>query len=660
MNPRTFKFRKQGQNPLLWTVFLLFLCGGSQAWAQSGLLSGLQDPYPLRAADTSSPRDTLRSFTRDFNQAVEARRSDRPRAEVLRPLLRAAETFDFTELPLVVREAAIVSDMAMLKEVLDRVELPQYEEIPGVEEVAEHDIKRWVVPNTKIEIVKIEDGPRAGQFLFSKETVNQIRDYYDLVKGLPYKTGALFGIYDEFRISPGPWLSQSFSNSFPRWATRLVGGQAVWQWVALALLSSLSAIVTGLIYVLAAAWDERQRDEHPWLRFGVPAALLVAVAIAAAIEAVARDAIGLLERPLELVSYAVLAVQVACLAWFAVLVSGRFADALSQERDEPNSRQHFTPAFMRVLFRLVSVIFLVLLATAAAEAVGIPIAPLIASLGVGGLALALAIRPTLENVIGGLTLFADRPVRVGDFCRYGDQIGTVEQIGLRSTRIRSLERSLITIPNAEFSQMQLDNFSSRDMRLLQTVLQLRYETTPEQMRYVLAELRRMLLGHPMVAPEPARARLIGYGAYSKNVEVFAYVRTSDHNTFLAIQEDVLLRMEDIVIESGSGFAFPSQTMYYTRDQGLDAKRRGQAEARVEDWRALNQLPFPEFDPALRWEMEDILDYPQRGAYDWKYRAGLSEQPLPPTSQPEDASPDPQGNRGRRWFAFRRGNRKQTL
>jgi MscS family membrane protein len=646
------------QSPLLWTLLLIFLFVGPHALAQPDLLGGLQDPYPLRAADTSSPRDTLRSFTRDFNQAVDAWRNDRSRADVLRPLLRAAETFDFTELPVVVREAAIISDMALLKEVLDRVEWPEYEQIPGDEEVTTEGITRWVVPNTKIEIVKIEDGPKSGQFLFSKSTVKQIRNYYDLVKGLPYKTGALVGIYDEFRMSPGPWLSQRFPNTLPRWGTHLVGGQAVWQWVALALLIGLSAVVTGFVYFLGATWDDRQEDEHPRLRFGVPVALLAAVVIAGTIEAVARDAIGLLELPLDLVSYAVLAAQVVCLSWFAVVVSGRLADALSQERDEPNSRQRFTPAFMRVLFRLVSVIFLVLLATAAAEAVGIPIAPLVASLGVGGLALALAIRPTLENVIGGLTLFADRPVRVGEFCRYGDQIGTVEQIGLRSTRIRSLERSLITIPNAEFSQMQLDNFSSRDMRLLQTVLQLRYETTPEQMRYVLAGLRRMLLGHPMVAPEPARARLVGYGAYSKNVEVFAYVRTSDHNTFLAIQEDVLLRMEDIVIESGSGFAFPSQTMYYTRDQGLSAERGREAEAKVQEWRALNQLPFPEFDPALRWEMEDILDYPQRGAYNSTCRAGLSDL-APPISPPQDASPDAPGNPVRRWFGFFRGSRKQT-
>lgn len=151
----------------------------------------------------------------------------------------------------------------------------------------------------------------------------------------------------------------------------------------------------------------------------------------------------------------------------------------------------------------------------------------VAGLGVGGLAIALAVRPTLENIIGGLTLFADQPVRVGDFCAYGDKIGTVEEIGLRSTRIRSLERTIVTIPNAEFSRMQLINYTRRDMMLYKFILDLRYETTPDQLRYVLAKIREMLLGHPKVTPDPARIRFLEFGAYSLNLEVFAYVDSQD-------------------------------------------------------------------------------------------------------------------------------------
>jgi MscS family membrane protein len=231
------------------------------------------------------------------------------------------------------------------------------------------------------------------------------------------------------------------------------------------------------------------------------------------------------------------------------------------------------------------------------------------------LAIALAVRPTLENIIGGLTLFADRPVRVGDFCRYGEDVGWVEEIGLRSTRIRTLEHSLVSIPNSTFSQMHLDNLDARYTRLLRTVLQLRYETTPDQMRYILAKLRELLIGHPMVTPDPARVRFVAYGAYSKDIEVFAYLRCQKHDTFLAIQEDILLRMEDIIVEAGSGFAFPSQTAYVARDDGLDANKSRTAEETVSDWRESNRLPFPEFEPSQKSDIEDTLEYPPKGSPD---------------------------------------------
>jgi hypothetical protein len=267
--------------------------------------------------------------------------------------------------------------------------------------------------------------------------------------------------------------------------------------------------------------------------------------------------------------------------------------------------------------RLLAIATFVFLAVWLANSFGFPAAPMIASLGVGGLAIALAVRPTLENVVGGFILFADKPVRVGDFCRFGNNIGTVEEIGLRSTRIRSLERTTITVPNAEFSQIQLENYAKRDLRLLKTVLQLRYETTPEQMRYILAKLRELLFGHPMVTPEPARVRFIDFGAYSKDVEIFAYLNCQDQDTFLAIKEDILLRVGDIVQEGGSGFAFPSQTTYFSRDGGVDEKRRVAAESQVDLWRAQGRFPFPEFEEHERKRLSDLLDYPPKGSPHYK-------------------------------------------
>jgi MscS family membrane protein len=438
------------------------------------------------------------------------------------------------------------------------------------------------------------------------------------------------------------------TDGFPDWAFDEYFENPLWQWIGAALAVILAVLVVWQIYRLGKYWDDRHREASVWLQFGKPVAVVALIAIALFVNKLIDNGINISGSAAEFTDLALQVVLFGAATWGAFLLLNRVAAGIihaQQMRPKGIDSQ-----LVRIGFRLLSIFAVVYLLVAAADAVGIPIAPLIAGLGVGGLAIALAVRPTLENVIGGLILFADKPVRIGDFCRYGDQIGTVEQIGLRSTRVRSLERTIVTIPNAEFSQMQLDNFAARDQRLLKTILQLRYETTPEQLRYVLAELRKMLLGHPMVTPDPARVRFVAFGAYSLDLEVFAYLRCQDQNDFLAIQEDIFLRMADIVKDAGSGFAFPSQTHYHRRDTGLDAERGQQATERVEDWRTKGNLPFPEFDKGLRWEMEDTLDYPPQGSPGYTPRAGLSETP----PEPQPSPPTEPKRRGRRLgFAAKR-------
>ena len=202
-------------------------------------------------------------------------------------------------------------------------------------------------------------------------------------------------------------------------------------------------------------------------------------------------------------------------------------------------------------------------------------------------------------------------------------------MGLRSTRVRSLERTLVTVPNAEFSQIQLENFTQRDRMLYKIILRLRYETTPDQLRFVLERLRRMLLGHPRVTDDPARVRLLDFSDYSLDLEIFAYVNSTDWEEYLGIREDLHLRIMDILHEAGTGFALPSRTAYFSRDPGLDQERVAQAEKQVEAWRASDQLPFPKFEQSLRWNLQNILDFPPRGSPDYAPRRGEVETPTEP-------------------------------
>jgi MscS family membrane protein len=240
---------------------------------------------------------------------------------------------------------------------------------------------------------------------------------------------------------------------------------------------------------------------------------------------------------------------------------------------------------------------------------GINLAAVLTGLGIGGIAIAFAAQKTLENLFGGIMIISDQPVRVGDFCRAGDYLGTVENIGLRSTRIRTLKRTVVSIPNGQLALMSLENFAMRDKTWFHHTLHLRYETTSDQLRYILAGIRKMLYGHSKVESASARIRFVRIGDSSLDLEVFAYVLEADYEAFLPIQEDLLLRIMDIIEASGSGFALPSQTTYLAGDAGLDGAKGQKAMETVRQWREQGKMPFPDFSPETISEMDSKIEYP---------------------------------------------------
>jgi MscS family membrane protein len=190
------------------------------------------------------------------------------------------------------------------------------------------------------------------------------------------------------------------------------------------------------------------------------------------------------------------------------------------------------------------------------------VASLIAGLGIGGLALALAAQKTVENLFGSVSVSVDQPCRVGDFVRVeGGLLGTVENIGLRSTRIRTLDRTIVTIPNGKFADARIETFAARDKVRLFTVVQLEYRTTAEQMRSVLAGFEQVLSRHPKIEPNSVVVRFAALGASSLDVEVVGIFLTSDWNEFTRIRQELFLELMEVVERAGTGFAFPTQTLH---------------------------------------------------------------------------------------------------
>ena len=277
--------------------------------------------------------------------------------------------------------------------------------------------------------------------------------------------------------------------------------------------------------------------------------------------------------------------------------------------------QSLDASLLRLCARIIGIVGGIVILAYAASDLGLPVFSVIAGLGIGGLAVALAIRPTLENLIGGLILYADRPVRVGDYCKFSDYVGTIESIGVRSTQLRGLDRTLISVPNAKLADMEIINWAHCDQMLINTTIGLRYETKADQLRYIIAKIRELLYAHPKVDNETMRVRFAGFGVSSLDINIRIYLLTREWNEYYAIQEDVFLRISEIVDQSGTGFAFPSRTVYVRRDGGLDEERSKAASEQVEAWRRSGKLPFPQMSPSQVDEFADTLDYPPRGSTD---------------------------------------------
>jgi MscS family membrane protein len=187
--------------------------------------------------------------------------------------------------------------------------------------------------------------------------------------------------------------------------------------------------------------------------------------------------------------------------------------------------------------------------------------PALAGLGVGGIAVALAAQKTLENVIAGASLIFDQAVRVGDFLKMGDVTGTVDYIGLRSTRIRTLDRTVVSIPNGQIANATVETLSARDKFRFNHVIGLRYETTSDQLRTIVDGIQGLLAGYASVDRGSVRVRFFRLGSFSLDVDAFAYLYARDWNHFLEIQEELLFSVTEIVSRAGAEIAFPSQTMY---------------------------------------------------------------------------------------------------
>jgi MscS family membrane protein len=326
----------------------------------------------------------------------------------------------------------------------------------------------------------------------------------------------------------------------------------VWRWIALVTIAPVVWIVAGS---LARALTAAMRPVVNARAFRGPLRIFMAAAgFRAALQMASPSTLPRLfiQRALELPF-------VLAAAWAGAVVVDLIAEHWHTHLDP---REQAVTYSVLPLGRQVLKLSLILIAILSVlSAWGYNTSTILAGIGVGGLAVALAAQKTIENLFGGLSVIGDRPVLVGDVCRFGDRTGTVTHIGLRSTRIRTPDRTIISVPNSQFSSMALENISRRDKIWFHPTLNLRRDTTSEQLLRVLSSFREILTAHSKVEAGGIPVRFIGVGPYSLDIEVVAYVTTSDYDEFLALQQELLLKLLQAVEQAGTALAVPLQESF---------------------------------------------------------------------------------------------------
>lgn len=459
-----------------------------------------------------------------------------------------------------------------------------------------------------------QEGVQIGRQKLGTMSAGDVEVDLDLVRVSDPNAGKIWLISAE-TLAKLPELSDQIDarqveSKFPNFLVKhQLGGMPFWQWLALLVATPFAAAAGWLILAVLEVplrwWARRrgQMDVANWKSVSGPAWLLTGTLIHQVFVVYLRTPLLLRHYYFQVTSIALI-LSATWIFWRIVRWS------LYRVRLRALAHGHVGTGSVMVLGeRVLKAIIFVLGTLAILSKLGFNMSTALAGLGIGGLAIGFGAQKTIENLFGGVSVLGDEVFRVGDVCRFGDRTGVVEDIGLRSTRIRTDERTLVAIPNGTVATINLENFSRRDKILFKTNLNLRSETKADHLRFILAEVRRLLYSHPKVESGTVRVRLTDIAGAAPTVEVVSYILTQDFNEFAAVREDILLRLMDIVESSGSGLALPSQTLYLGRDAGLAQDKAASAVQKIAELRDGRKLPFPDFHKDEISSFKGSIEYP---------------------------------------------------
>jgi MscS family membrane protein len=490
--------------------------------------------------DVSSPRAVFDTFLRAM---IDAKQGQSERVD------DAIACLDLSSVPALVRDEAprIAGD---LKTYLDKTELIDLQRLP-----LEVDGDSWVFRRTsagEISLVRTED----GRWLFSRATIDSLPSLLDSVRDRGFVEG----------IEGGGGAPRTMADWVRNRVPSVLQGRVFilenWQWLALAVLVFVGVVIDRLVRMMLGAWvrrllaaSSRLREQGLTTSFGKPVGIL-------AMALFWLSTLGLLDLPLNALTALKLAARLV-MAAAAVWSIYRLVDLLSAHFAALAARteSRIDDILIPLIRRAVKIVVLAFVILFVAQNLDVDITSLLAGLGIGGIAFALAAKDTVENLFGSVTVLVDRPFQIGDWVLIGDQEGTVEEIGFRSTRLRTFYNSRITIPNSKLVNSCVDNLGDRRYRRVKCLIGVQYDTPPEKIEAFCEGIRELIRRHPYTRKDYYMVYFNAFADSSFDILLYVFHETPDWATELRERHRLFLDIVRLAQRLGVEFAFPTRTLH---------------------------------------------------------------------------------------------------
>ncbi len=560
--PPSFRFICQ----YLLSAVLLF--GGGYAKADLG--------YPLEPVDTSSPRATLTSFFAEMEGVWGVFRDeywDTPDHDIYLDIIhragRSLRALDLSEVAPSARIEVGYEAITLLYETLARIELPPMGEIPDAS-VFEHTEgpAKWTIPHTDITIARVTEGTRKGEFLFSPATIERVQEFYQRTRALPYKRDVpLENTVRVRQLHPGWWVSMATIESLPEWMKRVVFNEAVWKWGAFAVMAIITFALVFLVYRIARGEVSENLVTDYFRRLAAPVFVLLLIPGVAFLITEQINMVGAVAKHLLLILQTIKYLLATWVAWLGSLLVAEILIASSKIEDNSLNAQ-----LLRLSARIIGITLGLTIICYGANQIGLPVVGVLAGVGVGGLAIALAAQDSVKNLLGSLMIFMDKPYKPGQRIVVEGHDGFVEQIGLRSTKIRMLTGAQTSIPNERMARLDIENIGRRNFIRRESSIRLSLDTPAAKVRKAVGIIKDILHNHEGMREEfPPRVFFDEFNPDSLNIFVSCWYHPARRWKAMQFDERINLEIMERFAKADIKLALPAMRNYLSREDEQPVK-----------------------------------------------------------------------------------------